>query len=48
MLPMNNVRALLQTGREKSIANGEIIVKIAGDRDGIVYPGESLSTSILR
>jgi hypothetical protein len=33
---MSNVSALFQTGREKSIANGAITDRIAGDRDGMM------------
>lgn len=36
IVPTSSVRALAQTGREKSIANGAIIDRIAGDRDGIM------------
>ena len=45
---MNNVRALFQTGREKSIAKGVIIDRIAGDRDGMTSLHGCVRTPSLR
>ena len=48
MVPMNNIRALFQTGLEKSIANGAIIDRMAGDRNGIASWKCCVRTHILR